>query len=151
MSQTSLIAQQIEKHKRLRQPEDPDGLGQDAEQAFEGRDDLLYERGGLQGLRPEDGIDPAGDAMILQSHKDLGLVPSDADGFSKEHWGHSRMDSDGDNLYNRYSDDQYEAANKRYVQYHQPGVRRHPYSSLRKRRKTKGGVLDTGIQMQIGT
>ena len=34
-----------------------------------------------------DDSDPAGDAVILQSHKDMGFVPPNADGFSKEHWG----------------------------------------------------------------
>ena len=118
MSQTGSVAREIEKHKRMREPEDSHGLGPDGDQAFEERDDLLYRRGGLQKLQPGDDSDPAGDAVILQNHKDMGFVPSDADGFSKEHWGHSRIEADGDHLYNRYTDDQYEEANKRYMQYH---------------------------------
>ena len=97
MSQADSIAREIEKHKRMREPGDSD-FGPDGDQAFENRDDLLYERGGLQKLQPGDDSDPAGDALILQSHKDRGFVPPNADGFSKEHWGHSRMEADSENL-----------------------------------------------------
>ena len=86
---------------------------------METRDDLLYERGGPHKLKPGDDSDPAGDAVILQAHKKMGFVPPNADGFSKEHWGHSRISNDsGEHLYNRYTDEQYDAANKRYMQYH---------------------------------
>ena len=80
VSQTGSIVREIEKHKRMREPEDSHGLGADGDQAFENRDDLLYERGGLQNLQPDDDSDPAGDALILQSHKDRGFVPLNADG-----------------------------------------------------------------------
>ena len=119
MSQKTIVSE-IKKHKRMREPEDPhDGLGPDGNQAMETRDDLLYERGGPHKLKPGDDSDPAGDAVILQAHKDMGFVPPNADGFSKDHWGHSRISNDsGEHLYNRYTDDQYDAANKRYMQYH---------------------------------
>ena len=78
MSQTGSVAREIEKHKRMREPEDSHGLGPDGDQAFEERDDLLYRRGGLQKLQPSDDSDPAGDAVILQSHKDMGFVPPNA-------------------------------------------------------------------------
>ena len=70
-------------------------------------------------LKPGDDSDPASDAVILQAHKKMGFVPPNADGFSKDHWGHSRISNDsGEHLYNRYTDEQYDAANKRYMQYH---------------------------------
>eukprot|EP01043_Picozoa_sp_COSAG02_P006283 COSAG02_NODE_177_length_31154_cov_32.205152_31_plen_187_part_00 len=144
MSQTGSIGREIEKHQRMREPEDSHGLGPDGDQAFEERDDLLYRRGGLQKLQPGDDADPAGDAVILQSHKDMGFVQADADGFSKEHWGHSRIEADGDNLYNRYSDDQYEEANKRYMQYHDNQI-----DYLRKMRD--GGIVRTLQRRETGS
>eukprot|EP01043_Picozoa_sp_COSAG02_P073188 COSAG02_NODE_14124_length_1307_cov_2.546358_1_plen_78_part_00 len=61
--------------------------------------------GGFKSYSLGDDSDPASDAIILQSHKDREFVPPNADSFSKEQWGHSRIEADGDNLYNRCSDD----------------------------------------------
>lgn len=56
-------------------------------------------------LESGDDIDPPGDAIILETFKNLGIFPRDADGSSKDHWGHSRSMGDGDNLYNKLTDE----------------------------------------------
>jgi len=61
----------------------------------------------------------------------------------KEHWGHSRMEADSENLYNRYTDEQYEAANRRYMQYHENQIDR--LSRLR-----DGGVVGNLQRRETG-
>ena len=111
---------EIQKHERMAAPDvdGDEGLGPVGNEAFEVRDRLLASRGGPHQLLPTDDVDPAGDALILETHRVLGFVPQDADGKDPAHWGHSDSNAGGELAYNSYDKYQYNRANDRYAQYH---------------------------------
>ena len=163
-----MLQAEIQKHERMASPDidDDEGLGPVGDEAFEVRDRLLASRGGPHQLLPTDDTDPVGDALILETHRILGLVPQDADGKDQAHWGLSDSNAGGELAYNRYDEYQYNRANDRYAQYHRnqaehlrklrdgPGL----IGALRERetagrvtrklqRKTTPGPLDNAARM----
>ena len=84
----------------------------------------------MSSLQDGDYSDPTGDRLILEEFKRLDMVPADADGNSAQHWGHTEAGDEFDGrleshpeIYGRLTTQQYEAANRRYLAYHDRAIR----------------------------
>jgi hypothetical protein len=123
------LRDRIAKHTRLSNPQIMRTVR--PEEALQQRDSFLAERGGMGSLQAGDDSDPDGDRLILEEFKRRNFVPADADGNNPAHWGHTIAgDEDNGNLeshphpYGRLQTNQYEAANRTYLRYHDRAIRR---------------------------
>ena len=128
LERVELLRDRLTKHNRLSNPLILGAV--DRDEALQRRDALLMERGGMSSLQDGDYSDPTGDRLILEEFKRLNMVPADADGNSAEHWGHTEAGDEFDGrleshpeIYGRLTTQQYEAANRRYLDYHDRAIR----------------------------
>ena len=128
LERVELLRDRLTKHNRLSNPLILGAV--DRDEALQRRDALLMERGGMSSLQDGDYSDPTGDRLILEEFKRLNMVPADADGNSAEHWGHTEAGDEFDGrleshpeIYGRLTTQQYEAANRRYLGYHDRAIR----------------------------